>query len=146
MKQRQKTLELLAKRFFQILVHIALIVQLNSCFLKQDRTTTVYGTITDQNGEPVDSILVMMTGLKFHSATVLQEVYSDKNGKFEIVTEVPKKFSAINVEVPFLPVKNPKFENHYDGFGVKKDGVSTNDCCTASIGEKTKYDFQLIPK
>ena len=131
---------------FKLASLLLITLSVSSCFLKQDRTTTVYGTITDQDGEPVDSIMVMMTGLKFHSGTVIKEVYTGEDGNFEIVAEVPKKFSAINVEVPFLPVKNPKFENNYDGFGVKKDGVSTNNCCTASIGEKTKYDFQLIPK
>ncbi|MCF2495588.1 carboxypeptidase-like regulatory domain-containing protein [Dyadobacter chenhuakuii] len=119
---------------------------LSSCFLKQDRTTTVYGTITDQNGKPVDSIMVILTGLKFNNGTVLKEVYSDKDGNFELVADLPKKYSAINVEVPFLPHKNSKFQNNYNGFKIEKDGVPTNNCCTASIGEKTKYDFQLIPK
>ncbi|MCE7068872.1 hypothetical protein LZG74_01080 [Dyadobacter sp. CY327] len=127
-------------------MHLLAIIHLQSCFLKQDRTTTVYGTITDQNGEPVDSILVMLTGLKLNSGTVLKEVYSERDGNFEVVADVPKKFSAINVEVPFLPHKNSKFQKNYNGFEIERDGVSTNNCCTASIGTKTRYDFQLIPK
>jgi hypothetical protein len=123
-----------------------LIGTIASCFLKQDRTTVVYGSITDQKGQPVDSILVMASGLKFYNGTVLSETYSSSTGEFELVVEVPKKYSAINVEIPFLPVRNAKFEANYVGFKIQKDDKSTNNCCVASIGKKTKYDFQLIPK
>jgi hypothetical protein len=53
---------------------------LNSCFLKQDRATVIYGTITDQNHQPVGSILVSIDGVKGFSYETLKEVYSDEDG------------------------------------------------------------------
>ncbi|MCF2489720.1 hypothetical protein [Dyadobacter sp. CY347] len=118
---------------------------LSSCFLKQDRTTTVYGTITDQNGVPVDSILVIISGLKFHYSTDLSKVYSDGNGNYNVLVDVPKNFTAVDVIIPSLS-ENAKFMKIFSGYRIKKDDNITNNCCTASIGRKTKYDFQLIPK
>lgn len=119
---------------------------LYGCFLKQDRTTTVYGTIIDEHQQPVDSILIMVQGLRYLTFETLNEVYTDEKGNYEVVTEVPKKFGSINVTVPFLLKENPKYQRNYKGKKSFKDGTATNNCCTASVGEKTKYDFQLIPK
>jgi len=146
MKQIQKTLIMSAKRIFHILLHFTLIIQLSSCLLKQDRTTTVYGTITDQNGAPVDSILVLASGVEYNRETTLKEAYSDKSGNYEMVIDVPKKYHSASSLIPALPIKNPRFERLYLGYDVFKNGERTSNCCTASIGEKTKYDFQLIPK
>ncbi|MCE6989456.1 hypothetical protein [Dyadobacter sp. CY323] len=121
-------------------------MNLTGCFLKQDRTTTVYGTITDQNGQPVDSILVMVLGMQISHSEVLSQIYSDKAGEYEIMVEVPKKFNSINVGVPFLLIENPKYQNNYKGKKTTKDGKRTSDCCTALVGKKTRYDFQLIPR
>lgn len=118
---------------------------LSSCFLKQDRTSTVYGTITDQNGKPVDSIMVIISGLKFYYSTDLSKVYSDKNGNYNVLVDVPKNFTAVDVIIPSLS-ENYKFMKNFSGYRITKDGKPTNNCCTASVGEKTKYDFQLIPK
>ena len=134
-----------AKRISHILMHFTLIIQLSSCFLKQDRTTTVYGTITDQDGAPVDSIMVIISGLKFHYSTDLSKVYSDENGYYNILVDVPKNFTAVDVIIPSFS-ENVKFMKDFSGYRIKKDDKVTNNCCTASIGEKTKYDFQLIPK
>lgn len=119
---------------------------LSSCFLKQDRTTTVYGTITDQNGKPVDSIMVIAQGTRYLTFETLNHTYSDRNGYFEMVMDVPKKFGTLDLVIPFYPTKNPKYQNNYKGKHTTKNDVRTNNCCTASIGKKTKYDFQLIPK
>ncbi|MCF0038516.1 hypothetical protein [Dyadobacter fanqingshengii] len=119
---------------------------LSSCFLKQDRTTTVYGTITDQNGEPVDSIMVLAQGMHYLIFESLQHTYSDSNGHFEMVIEVPKRFGTIDISVPFYPKENPKFQKYYKGKKTIKNDMATSNCCITSVGKKTKYDFQLIPK
>jgi hypothetical protein len=119
---------------------------LSDCFLKQDRTTTIYGTITDQTGQPVDSILLRVrgvTGLKYDK---LKEFYSNQNGGYEIMLDVPKEYSSLSIAIPFSNSLNPKFTNQYLGHYVFRNDVKTNDCCYAELGEKTKYDFQLIPK
>jgi hypothetical protein len=138
--QKRTKLPYMAALFF------GLVFLLTSCFLKQDRTTTVYGTITDQNGQSVDSILVLISGLEFYRATTLKEIYSDEQGNYEVVVDVPKKFDALNVIIPSFPTKNPKFQKNYNGYGIRKNDDPTNNCCMASVGEKTKYDFQLISK
>ena len=146
MKQIQKTFIMSAKRIFHILMHLALIAQLNSCFLKQDRTTTVYGTITDQHGQPVDSIMILAQGMRYLNFESLNHTYSDLDGHFEMVIEVPKRFRSIDISVPFYPTKNPKYLDNYKGKQTTKNDVKTNNCCITTIGQKTKYDFQLIPK
>jgi hypothetical protein len=119
---------------------------LSGCFLKQDRTTTIYGMITDQNGQPVDSILVTFSGVQDFKYEQLKETYSDENGSYEMVVEVPKRYSSALGNIPYSSKKNPKYMRAYSDFYSKKNGVSTGSCCFASVGEKTRYDFQLIPK
>ncbi|MEO6281862.1 MAG: carboxypeptidase-like regulatory domain-containing protein [Dyadobacter sp.] len=117
---------------------------LSDCFLKQHRTTMIYGTVTDPNGQPVDSILVIVQGVKDFKYVIQKETFSDKNGDYELVVEMPKEFSSAGLAIPF--VGNPKFTTKYLGFNLSKNGIKTSSCCSAIIGEKTKYDFQLIPK
>jgi len=126
--------------FFTIITFLV-----TACFLHFNRTTTVYGTITDHNGDPVDSILVILAGTKFLTYEALKQVYSDKNGKYEIVAEVPKKFGSTDVVVPFGN-DNRKFEKNYKGTHATKNDKATGNCFSAIIGKKTKYDFELIPK
>jgi hypothetical protein len=119
---------------------------LSDCFLKQDRTTTIYGTITDQNGRPVDSILVITEGIQDFKYETLKKTYSDKEGKYEILIEPAKRYSGVNSGIPFDTFENTKFMRSYRDYYSKKNGVRTGSCCLASIGTKTQYDFQLIPK
>ncbi|NIJ53075.1 hypothetical protein [Dyadobacter arcticus] len=134
-KQSRTTVILLGITFF-----------LTNCFSKQDRTTTVYGTITDHNGQPVDSILIVVQGLRDLTYEELRRTYSDKNGMYEMIVEVPKKYNAVNSGIPSFPIENRKFERFYKGYEVFQDGKSTSSCCFSSIGEKANYDFQLISK
>ncbi|MCE7060923.1 hypothetical protein [Dyadobacter sp. CY343] len=122
------------------------LVSLSGCGVFTDRTTVVYGTITDQNGEPVDSILVSIDGVKGFMYETLKEVYSGKDGSYELVVEVPRKYGSVNVLVPFGSFDNPKYDMNYKDVNVKKNEIATRNCCSASIGNKTKYDFRLIPK
>ena len=126
--------------FFTIITFLV-----TACFLHFNRTTTVYGTITDHNGDPVDSIQVLIAGTKFLTYEELKHVYSDEQGKYEIVVDVPKKFGSTDVVVPFGG-DNKKYDKNYTGKYTEKDGKATNTCCSAIIGKKTKYDFELIPK
>ncbi|WP_157488038.1 hypothetical protein [Dyadobacter crusticola] len=119
---------------------------LNSCFLKQDRTTTVYGTITDEKGQSVDSILVIFQGMKDLNLEILSSEFSDQKGEYDIVMEVPKKFTSINVTIPFFPAENSKYMRLFKTKRSTKNGQSTGNCCIAQIGEKTRYDFELIAK
>ncbi|MEO6281863.1 MAG: carboxypeptidase-like regulatory domain-containing protein [Dyadobacter sp.] len=119
---------------------------LSDCFLKQDRTTIIYGTVTDQNGQPVDSILVIADGVQGFKYETLKKTYSDDEGKYEIVIEPAKRYSAVDTGIPFNTSENSKFMRSYLDYYSKENGVRTGTCCPATIGKKTKYDFQLIPK
>ncbi|WP_215232316.1 hypothetical protein [Dyadobacter linearis] len=134
------------KRIWLLITALSLSFLLSQCFLTQDRTTVVYGTITDQNGEPVDSILVTIKGVDGFKYERLKEVYSVEDGSYELVVDVPRKYGSANVVVPFGSYDNPKYERNYQGKKTSKNDQLTNNCCKASIGDKTKYDFQLIPK
>lgn len=125
---------------------LCLALFLNSCFLKQDRTTVVYGTITDEKGQPVDSILVLVKGREWSKGTTLSQTFSNSSGEYELLLDVPKKFDGVDVIIPFGSIINPKFQSLFKDFYVKKNGQSTNNCCIAQIGEKTRYDFKLIAR
>jgi hypothetical protein len=135
-----------SRKFSMVIFFLSISVMLTSCFLKQDRTTVIYGTITDQNQQTVDSILVLVDGTKFLTHEQLKQVYSDENGNYELVVEVPKKYGSVNILIPFGSMTNPKYQKNYKGFSLHKNDVATNNCCFATVGQKTKYDFQLIPR
>jgi hypothetical protein len=116
----------------------------SGCFLKQDRTTSIYGTITNLNQQPVDSVMLSIQGAEGLKYDKLKEVYSDANGHDEAVVDASKSYSALIVVIPFS--RNPHYTDHYEGLIVKKDDMEIPDCCYASIGKKTKYDFKLLPK
>jgi hypothetical protein len=119
---------------------------LSDCFLKQDRTTTIYGTITDHNGQPVDSILVIVDGVQGFKYETLKQTYSDEEGNYEMVVEPARRYSGVNSGIPFDTFENIKFMRSYRDYFSKKNGIRTGTCCLATIGEKTRYDFQLILK
>lgn len=133
------------KRALYIIAHFLVTIQLNSCFLKQDRTTTVYGTITDQSGAPIDSILVIMQGAKSMTYyETLHQVYTDEDGKYELLLDLAKKYHSIDIGMPFWLDENPKYVKLFKINTIHKDDNRTNNCCKAIVGKKTKYDFQLI--
>jgi hypothetical protein len=134
-----------AKFLFLLAAPIFLMLLANSCKMG-DRTTVIYGKVTDQNNEPVDSILVTASGLWYLNIEVVKEIYTDENGDYELVIEAAKKYTALDIVIPYVPVENPKFQWNYDVDKVFKNDVRTNNCCMASIGGKTKWDFQLKPK
>jgi hypothetical protein len=146
MKHIKRDLSILSKRVLYIFMHLIAITHLQSCFLKQDRTTTVYGTITDQNGEPVDSILVTAQGSKHVKYEIFDEAFTDETGHYELVADVPRQAHSVNVVIPFSLNKNPKFGKHFKDYLVFKNEIRTLNCCNLDIGGKTRYDFQLIAK
>lgn len=106
-----------------------------------DRTTVVYGKVYDQYQQPVDSIMVQLTGSNLSISEVeLESVYTDKNGQYELLVEVPKKYHNVTVDVPYFPDQNPKFQNNY------KISKRIGNSSKPMIGHKTQWDFQLEPK
>lgn len=77
---------------------------------------------------------------------VLNSTYTDKNGEYEMVLDVPKKYIAINAGIPYFPVENPKYQEYYQISKVFQNGKQRSSCCDAAIGEKTQWDFDLMPQ
>jgi len=110
-----------------------------ACGRLGDRTTVVYGKVYDQNQQPVDSILVLVTGSNLSGVYDLESTYTDDNGDYEILLEVPRKFGNIDVDIPF-GLNNPKFEKLY------REAKRINEHRIRMIGKKTQWDFELEPK
>ena len=127
---------------------LSLLTFLSLLFLfgcEKEKVTVLYGTVTDKNKQPVDSILVIVEGVQFTKYTHLGEALTDENGAYSI-TITSRKYSVVDIIIPFWPTQNPKYMRDYDSFFVTKNDVKTNNCCTATAGKKTKYDFELISK
>ncbi|GGC06666.1 hypothetical protein [Dyadobacter sediminis] len=149
MKQNVKLYNL--KRIIQVLSIafslICFLFILISCSIYfGDRTTVIYGKVTDQNKEAVDSILVEASGLwALYNLQNIKQTYTDENGNYEMVIEVPRKYNSLDIGIPYDMIANSKFQNNYSHDIVWKNGKQTYNCCIASIGEKTEYNFQLKP-
>lgn len=113
---------------------------------KDERTTTVFGKVVDRDQVPVDSIMVELDGIRNLDSEELKYTYTNENGDFEIVLDVPRKYISVNVVIPYLPIGNPKFQKKYKIEKVFKDGQRTNNCCISTIGSKVQWDFELAPK
>ena len=106
-----------------------------------DRTTVVYGKVYDLSQQPVDSIMVQLTGSNLSISEVeLESGYTDENGQYELLVEVPGKYHNVTVDVPYFPDQNPKFHNNY------KISKRIGNSSKPMIGHKTQWDFQLEPK
>jgi hypothetical protein len=146
MKPKINYPSLLCKLAMAPLLFVSLVFLLNGCFLKEDRTTVIYGAITDENKQPVDSILVLLSGIRFLGYEDLKTVYSDKEGHYELVIDLPGKFNSVDVGIPALVSENHKFMRAYKIHSFLKNDMASGNCCTASLGQKTRYDFELMPR
>jgi hypothetical protein len=128
------------------LFFIAMICLLLISSCKEDRTTIVFGKVVDQNQQPVDSIMVLASGTRQLHSERIQHTFTEKGGHYEMAIEVPKKYVALDIILPHLPVENPKYEWHYKISKIFTNGRRTDDCCAAPIGKKTQWDYELAPR
>jgi hypothetical protein len=110
------------------------------------RLTTVYGKVTDQAGQPVDSVTILFSGIKGVSGGVpIQETLTDLNGSYELVVDVPRKYHSASIasSLDFEPLRSMySSQNRL----IYENDVQKASCCFVTIGEKTKYEFVLLPK
>lgn len=130
-------------RFPRLLLICIYLAFLASC--EREKVTIIYGTVTDQNKQPVDSIFVIVQGMQLTKIITTGEAITDTNGNYS-VTIISKKLYTPNVAIPFWAIQNPKLVQKYKGFHAKKNDENPTACCTAIAGKKTKYDFELISK
>lgn len=128
-------------------------LSLNGCFLKQDRTaqdrtaqdrtTMVYGTVMDKYKKPLEGAKISILSVSgLYKNELLREVYTNKTGEYEIAFDIPKKHRSIHLSLPIVDLT--QFQNYPSGYLLYKDGIETQECCPARIGEKTKYDFIVL--
>jgi hypothetical protein len=106
------------------------------------RESTIYGTITEVAGPPLDSIILLVSAYKgLGNERPLVTVSTDKDGNYEAIVDVPKGYGTLLIAIPYQG--NPAFTNIYRGYEVYKNGDRVTYCCTAKVGGKTRYDFKL---
>jgi hypothetical protein len=107
-----------------------------------DRTTTIYGKVIDESRQPVDSIpiIVVAGGIGKHSGSLLTRAYTDKEGNYRIVVEVPKSSAILGIDL------NAEETINYKDCLVYLNGERVNDCCSVSAGKKANYDFLLLSR
>ena len=126
-----------------VLFVVALLVE--GCRDKEPaRLTRVYGKVTDQAGQPVDSVTILFAGTKgFSAGFPIKETLTDSSGSYELVVDVPRKYHSAGINLFF---ERQELLDKYLDFLIYKDGVQQGSCCNVRMGGKTKYDFVLLPK
>ncbi|GAB2766813.1 hypothetical protein GCM10027275_06120 [Rhabdobacter roseus] len=123
------------------LLFIAL--SLDGCLLSF-RTSTVYGTVTEQGRKPLEGVKISVLGIKANRSTLLHELSTNQAGEFQLTFEVPRGYSRLDIGIPSI-------ENHQSQeiprlISLYINGEETKDCCSTLIGKKTKYDFVFLVK
>lgn len=126
-----------------LIVSLALLIA--SCGPLINRDTVVYGLITDEDGEPVDSISVSIYGSKgFSGGSPIGQAYSNKQGFYEIEVDVSNEWWSANVGVDFNSIRLWRLYESYESTRNQTAGGSSDR--GVSIGLRTRYDFKLIRK
>jgi hypothetical protein len=117
----------------------------SGCIRKLDRTTVVHGKVTDQTGQPVDSVTILFAGtIGVRAGFPIKETLTDSNGSYELVVDVPRKYHSASINLSFSR-RQELLDKYYESL-VYENGVQTGTCCFVVMGGKTKYDFVLLPK
>lgn len=126
-------------------VGLALVVG-GSC-KKPDRVTHIYGVVTDTNAEPVEGVKILIMGYRTLSLARLDElkhVFTDKEGKYSVTVEPGKRHSSVDVVNQYF--NDDKLNANYESYISTKNGQHITHCCPADIGQKTEYNFTLLPR
>ncbi|MFB9292027.1 carboxypeptidase-like regulatory domain-containing protein [Persicitalea jodogahamensis] len=142
----RSALRFLAQTGFGLSV-VALVILNQGCKPKEiARLTTVYGKVTDQAGQPVDSVTILFAGHKGVTGGIpIDETLTDSTGAYELVVDVPRKYlyASIVSSLNFEPLRSKYSSQNRLIF---MNDVQQGSCCTVTLGGKTKYDFVLLPK
>lgn len=131
-----------------LLYAAAVLLLTQGCFSNpfKSRKTTIFGTVTDFDTKlPVDSVEISIDGEKGILGSVsspLKTVFTDADGKYNIVIDAPKEFHSLTV----VNLWDRKFYPKYRGYQIFLNGQQTQNCCRVEIGSKTQYDFIMLPK
>lgn len=125
------------KNFEKLLLVMGVVTLLTAC--QFERTTHIYGKVVDQDQQPVDSIMIVVSGSNLSSHTLdLASIYTDDNGDYDILLEVPKKYLTLSIFIPYDELHNPK----YSDYTLKSQTKGSHPM----IGKKTQWDFEIKHK
>jgi hypothetical protein len=131
------------KKIKQLIYAAALIGCAVSC-AKEDRTTVVYGKITDDVNQPVEGVEIKLFGEKGITSsisTLLKATYTDKKGEYTITYEVSTDFHSGKIHI------YPSSDKYDINTGTLYfNGQETKECCPLEIGKKNQYDLVLVKK
>ncbi|MDF7820198.1 hypothetical protein P1X15_21440 [Runella sp. MFBS21] len=133
-----------------LLYAVAVLCLTEGCFSApfQSRTTTIFGTVTDNDTKlPVSNLEIVIYGQKGVLGSVssdLKKVSTDSNGKYNVDVDAPKEFHSLGVGNNFDSDKSLVVQ--YRDYLIFLNGQQTQNCCRVEIGSKTQYDFIMIPK
>jgi hypothetical protein len=133
------------KKIKQLIYAAALLGCAVSC-AKEDRTTQIFGTVTDNDtGKPIEGLELWIqgeSGILTSNATTLTSILTDKNGEYFITTTPAKDYHTLAVSNKYF--LNQDFKKKYGDVNILFNQVGTNNCCPVYIGQKNQYDFKMI--
>ena len=130
----------------KLLIYSILIACVGISCKKQDRTTVVFGKVTNEINQPIQGVVIAVYGEKgilASRSTKLKNTPTDAKGEYTITVEIPKEYHSGDVDIEFQT--NNLWEK-YTGGPVYLNGNKTTGCCQVSIGQKNQYDFGLVRK
>ena len=130
-------------------LYIAAVLCMSASCIKEDRTTVVFGTVKDDVGRPIEGIEMVLYGEKGvlgSRATLLKTIRTDATGNYNITADIPKDYHSGNILCNFF--NDPKIGQIYDSTkgDIFFNKSLSQECCRASVGQKSQYDFILVRK
>lgn len=105
--------------------------------------TEIFGQVVDEKTRlPIEGLEIIVVGTKsliFKSTTTLQSHITDHDGRYHfILKSVPNDIRTLTIYPLYYTYKNY--------YNFKVDTTSSISCCPAPIGQRTEYNFELIPR
>jgi hypothetical protein len=108
------------KKLKQCLYAALLICCVAGC-KKEDRTTVVFGKVTDDTNHPIEGVVMELYGEKGILAsrtTKLKSTITDAKGEYTITTEIPKDYHSGDIVYEWNNSKPPLYDTYSGGGGV----------------------------
>ncbi len=136
------------KKLKQCLYVTLLIGSVAGC-KKEDRTTVVFGKVTNDINQPIEGVVMELygeRGILGSVSTYLKRSTTDAKGEYIITTEIPKDYHSGSIFYEWNNSQPPLYDKYSRGGGVYFNGQQTQECCPLRVGTKSQYDFVLVRK
>ena len=133
----------------KLLIYFTLIACVGISCKKQDRTTIVFGKVTNEINQPIADVEMVLYGEKGILGSVsapLKSVFTDNKGEYMVTLEIPKEYHSGEVLPFWTSSKMPLYEKYEGISDVFLNGQQSQGCCSVPVGQKSQYDFRLVRK